>query len=150
VVLTSVTPGTHCNTVTASAGSLRDSAEACTVWKGVSALLLNKGDDPDPIQVGEQTTYYVRVTNQGTRDDTNIKIVVEFPKELTPVSADNGGTIRGQTVTFPACPRLAPKQAFEYHVKAKGAAPGDARVTFIRTSDDIPAPTTAEESTRVY
>jgi hypothetical protein len=53
-------------------------------------------------------------------------------------------------VTFPAFPRLAPKQAFEYHITAKGAAVGDARVTFVRTSKDIPAPTTAEESTRVY
>lgn len=151
VVLTTETVGTHCNNVAVNtANGLRDSAEACTVWKGISALLLEKGDNPDPIQVGEETTYYVRVTNQGTAADTNVKVVVEFPKELTPVSADNGGTISGKTVTFPAFPRLAPKQAFEYHVKAKGAQAGDARVTFIRTSTDIPAPTSAEESTRVY
>ena len=117
---------------------------------GVSALLLEKGDDPDPVEVGEETTYYVRVTNQGTADDTNVKVVVEFPKELTPISADNGGSVEGQTVTFPPHPRLAAKAAFEYHVKAKGAVAGDARVKFIRTSTDIPAPTTAEESTRVY
>jgi hypothetical protein len=47
---------------------------------GVSALLLEKGDDPDPIEVGEETTYYVRVTNQGTTDDTNVKVVVSFRK----------------------------------------------------------------------
>ena len=63
---------------------------------------------------------------------------------------ENGGTIDGQTVTFPPVVRLDAKQAFEYHVIAKGAAPGDARVTFVRTSRDIPAPTSAEESTRVY
>jgi hypothetical protein len=66
------------------------------------------------------------------------------------VSADTGGNVDGQTVTFPPHPRLAPKAAFEYHVKAKGAVPGDARVKFVRTSTDIPATTTAEESTRVY
>jgi hypothetical protein len=43
-----------------------------------------------------------------------------------------------------------PKQEFEYHIVAKGVKPGDARVVFIRTSRDIPAPTTSEESTRVY
>lgn len=117
---------------------------------GVSALLLEKGDNPDPIQIGEETTYYVRVTNQGSTDDTNIKVVVEFPEYLTPVSADNGGQVQGQRVVFPAYPRLAPKGVFEFHVKAKGAKVGDARVKFIRTSTDIPAPTTAEESTRVY
>ncbi len=117
---------------------------------GISALLLEKGDDPDPVEVGGETTYYVRVTNQGTADDTDIKILVEFPRELIPVSADNGGTTNGQIVTFPDYPRLAPKAAFEYRVKAKGMVTGDARVKFVRTSTDIPAPTTAEESTRVY
>lgn len=118
--------------------------------KGVSALLLEKADDPDPISVGETTTYTVRVTNQGTADDTNIKMVVEFPAEIDPVSASNGGVVSGKKVTFPAYPRLAAKQAFTYTIQAKGVKVGDARVTFIRTSDDIPAPTTAEESTRVY
>lgn len=117
---------------------------------GISALLLEKADNPDPIQAGETTTYTVKVTNQGTADDTNIKMVVEFPDEIDPVSASNGGAVRGKTVTFPAYPRLAPKQAFEYTVTARGAKIGDARVKFIRTSDGIPNPTSAEESTRVY
>ena len=90
------------------------------------------------------------MTNQGTADDTNVKVVVEFPAEIDPVSASNGGVVNGKTVTFPAFPRLAPKQAFEYSIIAKGAKVGDARVKFVRTSDGIPAPTTAEESTRVY
>jgi uncharacterized repeat protein (TIGR01451 family) len=151
VALTSTTAGSHCNSVSvATAQGLRESAEACTAWRGVSALLLEKGDDPDPIQVGEQTTYFVRVTNQGTSPDADVKVVVQFPRELTPVSADNGGVVDGQTVTFPPVARLDPKQAFEYHVTARGAVAGDARVTFVRTSRDIPAPTTAEESTRVY
>ena len=151
VTLTSATPGSHCNGVAvATAGGLRDSAEACTVWRGISALLLEKGDNSDPIQIGEETTYYVRVTNQGTAADSDVKVVVEFPGELTPTSASNGGQINGQTVTFPSVSSLAPKAVFEYTIKAKGVKAGDARVRFIRTSKDIPAPTTAEESTRIY
>jgi len=151
VVLSTPTAGSYCNTVSVvAAGGLRDQAEACTVWRGISALLLEKADDPDPIQVGETTTYTVRVTNQGTAADTNVKMVVQFPAEVTPVSADNGGVVSGRTVTFPPFARLASKQTFEYRIKAKGEKAGDARVTFIRTSDGTPAPTTAEESTRVY
>ena len=90
------------------------------------------------------------MTNQGTADDTNVKMAVEFPAELDPASASNGGTVSGKRVTFPPFPRLAPKQAFEYSIIAKGVKTGDARVNFIRTSDGIPAPTSAEESTRVY
>lgn len=117
---------------------------------GVSALLLEKADNPDPIQIGEKTTYTVKITNQGTADDTNVKVVVQFPVELDPISASADGVIDGKTVTFPAYPRLAPKQAFEYNITARGVKTGDARVKFIRTSDGIPASTTAEESTRVY
>lgn len=121
-----------------------------TVVVGISALLLEKADDPDPIEVNATTTYTVKVTNQGTADDTNVRMVVEFPAEISPVSASNNGKIEGKRVTFPPFPRLQPKQAFTYTIQAKGDKPGDARVRFIRTSDGIPAPTTAEESTRVY
>jgi uncharacterized repeat protein (TIGR01451 family) len=100
--------------------------------------------------VGENTTYTIRVTNQGTADDTNIKIVVQFPAEITPTSASNGGTIEGKRVTFPVYPRLAPKAAFTYTIQAKGEKAGDARISVVRTSTDIPSPTTEEESTRVY
>jgi uncharacterized repeat protein (TIGR01451 family) len=151
LTLTAQAAGNYCNNATvASAEGLRETAQACTIWRGVGALLLEKADDPDPIQINETTTYMVRVTNQGTADDTNIKVVVEFPAELDPVSATHGGVVNGKRVTFPAFPRLSSKQAFEYKVIAKGVKVGDARVRFIRTSDGIPAPTTAEESTRVY
>ena len=151
VVLTSKVAGNLCNSVAVSTTQgLRETSEACTLWRGLSALLLEKADSPDPIQVGETTTYTVKVTNQGTAEDTGVKVVVEFPAELDPVSASNGGVVSGKTVTFPAYPRLAPKQAFEYSIVAKGVKAGDARVKFIRTSTDIPASTTAEESTRVY
>ncbi len=121
-----------------------------TVVAGVSALLLQTADDPDPVALGDTTTYRVKVTNQGTADDANVRVVVEFPSEVDPVSASNAGEVTGKTVTFPPRPRLGPKEAFEYTITAKGAKVGDARVKFIRTSDGIPAPTSAEESTRIY
>lgn len=151
ISLTATAPGNHCNkAMVATTEGLTQSAEACTVWTGVGALLLETLDNPDPIQVGENTTYRVRVTNQGTADDTNIKVVVTFTAEIDPVSASNGGVVNGKTVTFPPFARLGPKQAFEYNIVAKGVKVGDARPKFTRTSDGIPAPTTAEESTRVY
>jgi len=153
VNLNGTTPGRHCNSATVTTTEcLTQTAEACTVWTGVGALLLNKKDDPDPIQVGETTTYTVRVTNQGTADDTNVKMVIEFGPEIDPVpgSASNGGVVNGKTVTYPPYPRLEPQKYFEYTVQGKGVKVGDSRTRFIRTSDDIPAPTTSEESTRVY
>jgi uncharacterized repeat protein (TIGR01451 family) len=151
VTLVGETPGSYNFAATTRGSCAKPVNTTCaTRLVGISALLLEKADNPDPIAIGETTTYTVKVTNQGSADDTNVKMVVEFPAEITPVSASNGGTVQGKRVTFPPFPTLAPKQAFTYTIQAKGEKVGDARVRFIRTSDGIPAPTTAEESTRVY
>jgi uncharacterized repeat protein (TIGR01451 family) len=150
VVLTSTTPGSHCNgAAVASSDNLSGHAEACTLWKGVAAILLQTQDDPDPIQVGETTTYTIHVTNQGTADDTNVKVVATFDKEVDPVSAA-GGNVSGKTVTFATIPKLAPKQVVTYTITGKGVAAGDHRLKVDLTSDILSEPVTHEESTHVY
>jgi len=118
---------------------------------GVPAILLEKADDPDPVSTtGETTTYTVKITNQGTSDDNNVKMVVTIASELAPVSATGNGSISGQTVTFPVVPRLAPKEAVSYKIVAKGVKAGDGRTRFELTSDMLTSPVIAEESTHVY
>jgi len=117
---------------------------------GVPAILLEKADDPDPVGVGETTTYTVKVTNQGSADDNNVKMVVTIAPELVPVSATGGGSISGQVVTFPAVPTLGAKQAVSYQIVAKGAKAGDGRTRFELNSDMLTTPVIAEESTHVY
>ena len=153
VVLTSTTAGTHCNEVgVKSSDGLTANAKACTLWKGVPAVLIEVVDYPDPISAGDSTTYTIRVTNQGTADDNNIKIVANFGKEIDPVSASGStaGTVSGKTVTFGTVAALAPKQVVSWTVKAKGAAAGDHRLKVQLTSDMLTSPVTEEESTHVY
>ena len=123
---------------------------ACTEWKGVAAILLETKDDPDPIQVGENVMYIIRVTNQGTAKDTNIKVFANFGKEVSPVSASVGGKIEGNTVRFSALATLEPKQVVTYTITAKGAATGDHRLKVSLTSDVLSAAVIHEESTHVY
>jgi uncharacterized repeat protein (TIGR01451 family) len=117
---------------------------------GVAAILLEKADDPDPVGIGETTTYTVKITNQGSADDNNVKMVVTIAPELTPVSATGNGSISGQVVTFPTVPRLAAKEAVSYKIVAKGAKVGDGRTRFELNSDMLTSPVIAEESTHVY
>jgi uncharacterized repeat protein (TIGR01451 family) len=150
VVLTSKTAGNYCNSATvATGGGLKESAEACTVWRGVGAVLIEVVDDPDPIMVDEQTVYTIRVTNQGTADLTGINVTALFDEEMTPVSSPEG-TVAGQGVKFPAVARLAPKASFTYTVKAKGVKAGDARNKVTLTVDGMATPVVEEESTHVY
>jgi len=149
IKLTSKVVGTHCNTVTASSGGVSDSAKACTLWKGIAAVLLEVVDDPDPIQVGESTTYKIKVTNQGFADVHNAKIEVNFSEQISPVSSAQGN-VRGQSVTFPAVAILGAKQSVTYTVTVKGAAVGDSRNKITLTADELKTPVAEEESTTVY
>ncbi len=116
---------------------------------GISAILLEKADDPDPVAVGDTTTYTVKVTNQGSADDSNVQVVVTIAPELVPVSSSNG-TIDGQTVTFAVVPTLASKAAVTYTIVAKGVKAGDGHTKFTLSSDVLKSPISAEESTTVY
>jgi uncharacterized repeat protein (TIGR01451 family) len=149
VRLTSKVAGTHCNNVTASASGMSDSAQACTLWKGIAAVLLEVVDDPDPIQVGENTTYTIKVTNQGFADINNVKIVANFGEQVTPVSTAQG-TISGKTANFPTVAKLAAKQVVTYTITVKGASVGDSRNKIILTCEELKTPVEEEESTTVY
>jgi uncharacterized repeat protein (TIGR01451 family) len=125
------------------------SASCTTKVNGIPAILLEKSDDPDPVAIGDTTTYTVKVTNQGTADDSNVQVVVTIAPELVPVSTSDG-TISEQTVTLPVVPTLAAKQAVTYKIIAKGVKAGDGHTKFTLSSNMLKSPITAEESTTVY
>jgi uncharacterized repeat protein (TIGR01451 family) len=149
VKLTTQTAGTHCNVVKAAAGALSDSAEACTAWRGIAAVLLEVVDDPDPIQVGETTTYTIKVTNQGFANINNVKMEANFASQITPVSTSTG-TISGNKVSFPTVATLGPKQVITTKIVVKGTAAGDSRNKVTLNCDELKTPVEEEESTTVY
>ena len=150
MTLTSATAGSHCNlAAVASAEGQSARAEACTLWRGVGAILVEVVDDPDPILIGNQTTYTVRITNQGSADLVNINTTAAFPANIAPVATQQG-TVTGQNVRFQTIPRLAAKGVVEFRLTARGVSVGDARVKFTFTEDGLSAPVIEEESTRVF
>lgn len=150
VVLTSRTAGSHCNKVTVVSGQLRDSAEACTAWRGVSAVLTEMVDDPDPIAVGETTTFTGTITNQGTDDVDHVNVKVLVPAGLEVVSVSNGGVISGKTITFPEVSAIAVKSKVVYTWVSKATAVGDQRTKMEVTTRIRQVPIVEEESTTVY
>lgn len=152
VKVLSAVPGRFCNTATvATAQGLRESAEACSEWIGVTGVLVEVVDDPDPIQVGETTTFTVRVTNQGrTRDIENLNVKSTFAEQLEPTAASGGGTLSGRTVTWPTVQRLAPKQSVTYTIVGRAVRAGDHRMETQVTTSERNVPITELESTTVY
>lgn len=152
VKTTSPAVGTLRNCANASAEGLSRSACAETLWKGQAAILIEMIDVEDPVQIGEETEFIIQVTNQGTETDKNVAIKVEFPAEITPISARGvtEGKVEAKTVTFAPYSALAPKQMIEWRVRVKGEAAGDARTKAYLTSDLLKTPVVEEESTHVY
>ena len=125
---------------------------ACNVFiMGVNAILVEVVDDPDPIQVGEQTTYTVRVTNQGGGIDLrDLVIKAKFPEGMDPGVASNGGQISGKSVVWPTVAALPVKQSVSYTVTGKAVKAGDNRLEVEVMTRARQSPITETESTTAY
>lgn len=152
ITLTSCSPGYYCNRVSVTnAQGCCCHDEFATRWRGTPALNCCVYDLEDPICIGETTSYKIKVVNQGSEPDQNVRITVRFPSQIVPTSAvgASSGQVSGQTVTFAPYRELAPRQTIEYRVDARAKESGDARVKVEVMSDSITTPIVQEESTIV-
>jgi uncharacterized repeat protein (TIGR01451 family) len=106
----------------------------------------------DPIEVGTDTTYRMKIVNQGTKVASNVQLKVDFPRGLEPTSVDGDlrSQIQGQAVRFEPISSLPPGQQVQLSVRARGTAPGDLRVVASIRSDGREVAISKEETTRVY
>jgi uncharacterized repeat protein (TIGR01451 family) len=109
-------------------------------------------DLSDPIEVGGDTTYEVRVKNIGTKTATNIRVAALLPPELKALSGE--GPTRaandGSRVIFEPLARLNPQEEAVFRVQANAQKAGDFIIRVQLSSNEWPTPVTREESTRVY
>jgi uncharacterized repeat protein (TIGR01451 family) len=120
--------------------------------QGIAALCFEVTDLADPVEIGRDVTYEVRVANQGTKSSENVKVNVLLSKGMQLVDASapvQHQTIEGNLI-FGNLPELAPKEEQIYKIKAKCLEVGDHRIRVQVQSDDLQHPVTKEESTKVY
>ena len=126
--------------------------EQPVVIEGIAAIMFQAADVTDPIEVGGETTYEIRVLNQGSKAATNVRVAVLLPPELRPLAAEGPArhAIDGNHVVFEGLARLAPKADTTYRVRAQALRPGDLRARVQLMTDEMRNPVTKEESTRVF
>ena len=152
ITLTTCDPGCYCNRVSVTnCQGCGCCAEWMTRWRGTPALNVCVVDMQDPICVNDDTSYRIVVTNQGNEPDSNVRVVVKFPRQIVPTGAvgASSGQISGQTVTYAPVSPLLPRQSIEFRVDARAKDQGDARVKVEVMSDSIATPIVQEESTIV-
>ena len=137
---------------TSDKSGLSAQTEQPVLVEGLAEVSFEVVDIDDPIEVGEQTTYEVKVVNQGSKMATNVRLAAYLPREMHFVSAE--GPVRHANepgrVIFEPLPRLAPKADTTYRVCVQGIQPGDLRLRVELSTDEVSLPVNKEENTRVY
>jgi uncharacterized repeat protein (TIGR01451 family) len=131
---------------------LKESCEHEVIVEGVAELSFVISDVADPIEVGSDTTYEVRVHNRGSKPDTKIRLVAVLPQGLIPTTGDGPtqAEVQGQSVYFAPLEKLGPGEEAVYKIHARGGGKGDHVFSAQLQSDELRVPVTKEEITRVY
>lgn len=132
--------------------NLQAQAEAPLHVEGVAALMLEVVDLDDPVEVDNETTYEIRVVNQGSSSCMGLQIVASVPAEMTPLDGAGPTTARvqGHQVVFEPLPRLTARADALYRVRVRAKQPGDVRFRVQMTCEQLQGPVLEEESTRIY
>ena len=141
--------------VDASARVVGDCANAATAncsvdVLGVPAVLLEVVDLDDPILVGENVTYQITVTNQGSAPDGNIAITCTLEDTAEFVSASGKYEVNGRTITFAPVPVLNAKERVTFEVTVKAITAGDVRFGVTMNTKELSRPVQETESTNFY
>ena len=139
-------------------------AEAAPPRTDAQTIVLGAGDDrrglfdiidvDDPIAVGEQETYVIDVTNQGSAPTSNIVVQVTLPKEQSFVSAEGPAgvehSVSGRVITFDPLAQLPPSSRETYKVVAKTLEAGDVIVIADLMTDQLDIPLRVKHSTHQF
>lgn len=131
---------------------LEDRTDKRVLVEGLSALMFEVEDVEGLIEIGGETTYEIRVRNQGSKAAANVQVVAIMPPGIRPISGqgETRHAIQGERVVFAPLPQLAPKSDTTFRIQAQGVRPGDQRVRVQISADDLQQPITKEVSTKVY
>lgn len=137
------------------------SATARIQVSGVPALLLQMVDLQDPVRIGNNIVYEIRVTNQGSAELTNVVITATPPGEMSLVNVEGatplaGGAAAGGAapaaagpVRFGAVERLGPGQSVVWRATFRAQRAGDIQFRVDASSNEV-RQATKIEPTRLY
>ena len=143
VVNTASTSGVCCDSATSSIK---------TEIVGVAGVLLETIDLVDPVKIGQETTYKIVVTNQGSAIATNVavKAMLEPQMEYVRNVGATQGTFADGTVTFTPLSKLGPKTRAIWEVTVRAKAVGDVRFRAVMRTDQLTRDVEHTESTNFY
>jgi uncharacterized repeat protein (TIGR01451 family) len=125
-------------------------ATTTTNVEGTAEIKVEVVDLEDPVAVGTETAYEVRVSNVGAKVAQNVGLALELSTglELLNVEAATKHLARNGLILFNDLPQLAPGKTALYRVYVRGNSDGDLRVRARVTSESIPQEVITQEQTK--
>ena len=132
------------------AGSV--SSQCVTRVFGIPAVLLEVIDLADPIPVGKDVVYVIRVLNQGTLPLTNVKVIASMESGQRFVSGTGASEVSQQDdlITPAPIPLLNPKEMVEWQIVVKAETAGDVRFNVGLLADQFSRAIMETEATFQY
>jgi uncharacterized repeat protein (TIGR01451 family) len=154
LVVRAAAPGEFVNVAAATADhDLNAKASTRTRFEEGGGLSAEIDKGADPLDVGRDVTYQVRLFNAGKASAQTVRVVVTVPEELRVRDARGpmGAEPDRQTVKFAALQLLRPGAEAVYSVYAQALKPGAAKLRVEVTSAETgPSPLTWEETVTVH
>lgn len=140
------------NIIVGSDAGVRAECVAETRVDGTASLTTEIVDLADPIEVGSETAWEVRVRNDGSKAASNIAVACELPGGVDLISAKGATTAiaDNRSVVFKPLGQLAPGQQAVFRIHVRGTAEGTHRLRARITSDSLEESLTLEEATKFY
>jgi uncharacterized membrane protein len=151
--LNAVALGDFSHTVSVLSDSgVRAEAKIETKVDGVASLTMELVDIDDPVEIGAETAYEIRVRNEGSKAASGVSLACELPPEmeLINVKAPVDAIVEGRQILFKSLDQIAPGAQAVYRVPVKGVQEGTHRMRVRMTGASLTEPVVREEATKVY
>lgn len=127
-------------------------AEVATRVEGAASLVMEVKDGDDPVEVGTETVFEVRVRNDGSKSAHKVAISLELPPDVELINVDGPSKhlFESGMLIFKPLAELAAGDSATFKVFIKATAPGTTKLRARLTSESIQKPLIVEEATQFY
>jgi uncharacterized repeat protein (TIGR01451 family) len=119
---------------------------------GIPAVLLEVVDLADPVLVGSEVVYTIRVLNQGSQPLTNVRITAALEDSQSFVSASGPSEVKGISGNITTAPLalLKPGEEVLWRMVVKAEKAADVRFAVEMRADQFQRPVNETEATLQY
>ncbi|MCA8982599.1 MAG: DUF11 domain-containing protein [Planctomycetaceae bacterium] len=141
----------HYIRATSEHGSTVDS-QILTRVDGTSSLVVEITDLDDPVEVGHETAYEIKILNEGSAAAKEVGLSCELPEGVRFLKAEGPSqhVVDGNTILFQPLANVGTGNTIKYRVHVTGNIEGNLRFRARLTSAASPEPLIFEELTRFY